>query len=505
MMIKLPLVDPKHTLTASTSQHEVMHSYSRGLCPTCRRAVDGVRVIREGKVYLRKQCPTHGQSEAMISGDATWFLRSLTYIKEGSVPLKHSTQVERGCPDDCGLCPDHEQHSCLPIIEITNHCNLECPICIVQNRHNYNMSLEEFQSILDGLVEKEGLLETINLSGGEPTLHPQFLELLDLAVAKKEISRVSISTNGLRIASDYAFCEELSRRGVYVSLQLDALSNPALRALRGDGDQRAAKEKALNNLERAGVRTTIVSTLAKGVNDDQIGECIRLLYERDFILSLTFQPAAFTGYGGEHFAPHNPMDVITIPDVVRAAETQSGGLLAQSDFLPLPCSHPSCFGLTYLLRTEDGFTPFPRFLDLHKYLEVISNRGTIRPDENLEGAIRDAIDEMWTSAGQVPDSDKLLRSLRKTLFLMYPEDRALALEERLRIGEGMVKTIFIHAFMDVHTFEVDRIKKCCTHYALPDGRLMPGCAYNLLYRDKDARLVGPVGKPQIWGRSEGKA
>ncbi|MFO0758656.1 MAG: radical SAM protein [Byssovorax sp.] len=502
-MMKLPLIEPKLVTLPDVSRREVFHSFTRGLCPTCKKPVDGVRILRDGKVFMRKQCPQHGQSEAMISGDADWFLRSLTYIKEGTIPLKLSTSVEKGCPDDCGLCPDHEQHSCLPIIEITNHCNLECPICIVQNRHNYSMTKEEFGKILDGLVEKEGNLETINLSGGEPTLHPQFLEFLDMARAKKEISRVSISTNGLRVATDYAFCEELAKRKVYVSLQLDALSNPALRVLRGAGDQKAAKEKALSNLERAGVRTTIVSTLAKGVNDQHIGDTIRLLYERDFILSLTFQPAAYTGYGGDHFAPHNPMDVITIPDVVRCAEEQSGGLLSKNDFLPLPCSHPSCFGLTYLLKTESGYTPFPRFIDLHHYLEIISNRGTIRPDEDFESAIRATIDEMWTSAGQVPDGAKILRSLKKAIHQMYPEDRALALEERLHIGESLVKTIFIHAFMDVHTFEVDRIKKCCTHYAMPDGRLMPGCAYNLLYRDRDSRYTGPVGEAQIWGASPG--
>jgi len=498
-MMKLPVVDPKHTILEGTG--EIFHSFSKGLCPTCKKAVDGVRIIRDGKVYLRKQCAAHGQSEALISGDADWFLKSLTYIKEGSVPLKHSTKVEKGCPDDCGLCPDHEQHSCLPIIEITNHCNLECPICIVQNRHNYDMSKEEFANILDGLVEKEGQLETINLSGGEPTMHPQFLELLDMARAKTEIARVSISTNGLRCATDYAFCEELAKRKVYVSLQLDALSNPALRVLRGAGDQRSAREKALNNLERAGVRTTIVSTVAKGVNDDQIGECIKLLYERDFILSLTFQPAAFTGYGGAHFAPHDPMNIVTIPDIVRGAVEQTDGMLTKSDFLPLPCSHPSCFGLTYVLKTEDGFIPFPRFLELERYLEILSNRGTIRPDEDFEASIKASIDEMWTSAGQVPDNAKIMKALRRAIFLMYPEDRALALEERLHIGESLVKTIFIHAFMDVHTFEVDRIKKCCTHYALPDGRLMPGCAYNNLYRDKDARFTAEIGTPKIWGKT----
>jgi hypothetical protein len=500
-MMKLPLVEPTFTKTPDVGAREVFHSYTRGLCPVCKKAVDGVRLLRDGKVYMRKQCPQHGPSEALISGDVEWFLKSLTYIKEGTVPLKHSTEVEKGCPSDCGLCPDHEQHSCLPIIEITNHCNLECPICIVQNRHNYNMTKEELGRILDGLVEKEGTLETINLSGGEPTLHPDFLELLDMARAKKEISRVSISTNGLRVATDYAFCEELAKRKVYVSLQLDALSNPALRVLRGAGDQKGAKDRALSNLERAGVRTTIVSTLAKGVNDQHIGDCIRLLYERDFILSLTFQPAAYTGYGGEHFAPHNPMDVVTIPDVVYAAEAQTDGLLKRSDFLPLPCSHPSCFGLTYLLKTEDGYVPFPRFLDLGRYMDVISNRGTIRPDEEFEDALRAAIDDMWTSAGQVPDTKKILRSLKTAISCMYPEERALELEERLHIGESLVKTIFIHAFMDVHTFEVDRIKKCCTHYALPDGRLMPGCAYNNLYRDRDARFVGPVGEAKIWGKS----
>jgi uncharacterized radical SAM superfamily Fe-S cluster-containing enzyme len=109
---------------------------------------------------------------------------------------------------------------------------------------------------------------------------------------------------------------------------------------------------------------------------------------------------------------------------------------------------------------------------------------------------------MWTSAGQVPDSDKILKSLRRAIFLMYPEEKALALEERLHIGESLVKTVFIHAFMDVHTFEVDRIKKCCTHYALPDGRLMPGCAYNNLYRDRDARYTGAVGQTRIWGKEQ---
>src|SRR5262249_32750612 len=244
------------------------------------------------------------------------------------------------------------------------------------------------------------------------------------------------------------FCLELARRKVYVNLQLDALSHPALRVLRGAGDQRAAREKALANMERAGVRATVVSTVARGVNDGQIGDAVRLLFERDFLLSLMFQPAAYTGYGGAHFAPHDPLDVMTIPDVVRCAEAQTGGLLKRSDFLPLPCSHPGCFGLTYLLRTDGGFVPFPRFIELAPYLEALANRGTIRPDESFEGALRLAIDQLWSGAGQVPDGPRILRTLKRALRLMYPEERVLELEERLHIGESLVKTVFIHAFMD---------------------------------------------------------
>ncbi|MEO7096433.1 MAG: radical SAM protein [Polyangiales bacterium] len=506
--MKLPILEPKFVFTPDAASSEVFHSFTKGMCPQCRQLCDGVRLIRDGKVFMRKQCPTHGQSEALISGDSAWFLRSLTYITTGSVPLKHSTKVDEGCPNDCGLCADHEQHSCLPIIEITNHCNLECPICIVQNKNNYNMTLDEFRATVDGLVEKEGTLEAMNLSGGEPTLHPDFLQMLDIAVARKEISRVSISTNGLRCATDEGFCKELAARKVYVSLQLDALSNPALRVLRGGGDHQKMKMRALDNLEKHGVRTTIVSTVAKGVNDDQIGACVKLLYERDFILSLMFQPASYTGYGGAHFGKHDPLDTLTIPDVVRLAEEQTGGLLKKSDFLPLPCSHPSCFGLTYLLRdhtqtsTEKKFTPFPRFLDLETYLEILANRGTIRTDESFESAVRKAIDDMWTSAGSIPDSEKILHQLKKAITVMYPPDHALELQERMRIGEGLVKTIFIHAFMDEHTFEIDRIKKCCTHYAMPDGKLMPGCAYNMFYRHKDPRYAADMGKAQIWGRSD---
>ncbi|MDH5492747.1 MAG: radical SAM protein [Myxococcales bacterium] len=496
--MRFPL-SPGATVTlAAEAGAELFHSYSRALCPRCRRLVDGQRILRDGKVYLRKHCPEHGRSEALISGDASWWIRALGFVREGSVPISHSKPVEAGCPHDCGLCPDHEQHSCLPIIEVSNHCNLECPICIVQNKNNWELSVAQMDAILDGLVRKEGCMETINFSGGEPTLHPRFLELVDRALSRPEIARVSVSTHGLRMAAEPAFCEALAQRGVYVSLQLDALAPEPLAELRGKGNHAAARRRALENLKAADVRTTLVSTVTKGVNEENVGECVELLFEQDHILSLMFQPAAYTGFGGSSFEGHDPMDVMTIPDVIDAIAAQSGGALRREDFLPLPCSHPSCFALTYLLKTDKGYVPFPRFIDFDRYLGLISNRGTMRADAELEEALRETMDVLWTSAGQLPDATLILESLRRALLLMYPEDRVMQIEERMRLGEGMVKTIFIHAFMDAHTFEVERIKKCCTHYALPDGRLMPGCSYNLLYRDRDPRFAEAPGPATIW-------
>jgi hypothetical protein len=196
---------------------------------------------------------------------------------------------------------------------------------------------------------------------------------------------------------------------------------------------------------------------------------------------------AYTGQGGSTFSPQDPLARVTVPDVVAALAAQSDGQLVASDLLPLPCSHPSCFALTYLLRTESGLVPFPRFLDRARYLDLLTNRGTVRPDAQLEETLQLAIDDLWSGADQIPDSARILRALRGTLEAMYPEDRRLEIAERLRLGEARVKTLFIHAFMDAHSFDLERIKRCCTHYALPDGRLVPGCVYNVLERGERPR------------------
>lgn len=470
--------------TADADTGEVFLAATRSVCPECGRMVDAARLIRDRKVFLRKQCPDHGPSEALASEDADWFLRSLSCTKPGQIPWAHATRVEQGCPEDCGLCPDHEQHTCLPIIEVTDHCDMQCPICLVQNSHSYHMAPHEFESVVEALVAHEGTLDNVNISGGEPTVHPKFLELIDIA-CRPEIARVSVSTNGLRISRDRDLCRELAQRNIYVSLQLDTLDDSKLRLLRGYDNLGSVKMKALENLEQEGVRHSIVCTVVRGITDSQIGECVKLLLERDSLLSLMFQPAAYIGKGFD-FSPSSPIDRVTIPDVLRRIEEQTDGALRVTDFKPMPCSHPTCFALTYLLKTDSGYVPFPRFVETDRYLDLITNSGIMKPDRKLEDTMRDTIDLIWSSAGQIPDSKKILGALRNAIHMIYPNDRPIGFEERIHMGEGLVKTIFVHGFMDRFSFDLERVRKCCHHYALADGRLIPACVYNVLRRPASA-------------------
>lgn len=458
---------------------DIYFSSTRSLCPLCRELIDAKVIFRDGRVYFRKFCPDHGFSEALICSDSDWYLRSLSIIKPGTIPLHFSTEMEKGCPEDCGLCPDHQQHTCLPIIEITDACNLECPICLVHNRNRYFMTLEEYQAIIDGLILCEGTLDLINLSGGEPTIHPQFFQMVDMSI-RSEIMRVTLSSNGLRIARDERFAAELAERDVVLSLQLDGFRPETHIALRGS-DLTEIKGMALEKLKSYQIPTSITMTLAKGVNEGEVGKILQYTLENEHVLSIMFQPAAYTGLRGRHF-PRPDGERITIPDVISLIADQSNGLLETSDFTSLPCSHPVCFALTYLLKLDDGsFVPIPRLVDVEQYLDIIKNRAIMGLEKESFEAIKDSVYRLWSSAGLVPDSEKVLRTIRDVLREISSIG-TFSPKEVLRLGEKRVKSILIHAFMDEDTFDISRAMKCCDQYPLPDGRLMPCCVYNTIYR-----------------------
>ncbi len=471
---------------------------TQSACPECLRIVQTQVVIQDDKVWFLKHCPEHGPSKALVSEDAAYYQRAYQYIRPGSVPHQFATQVKDGCPADCGLCPSHQQHTCLPIIEITDYCNLECPVCIVDNQYTNHMSLKDFTGILDGLIASEGSLETITLSGGEPTLHPRFLDLVD-AAARPGIGRVSVVTNGIRVAQSKAFCEELKQRNVYVILQMDGFTDEVQIAIRGK-PLMDLKHQALANLAAFAISTQIAFVPCRGVNEHQLGDAVRLLLEREHILSLLIQPVAHTGQGGGVF-PHDPLDRLTIPGVLKGIEEQTKGHLQREDFIPLPCSHPLCVALTYLLKLDDGtYLPFPRFVDMRKHLDLFQQTATIEPTAQSQSALQEVVNDLWSVSGEIPNSDKIIKAMRRALLEMFPSgpaDRG----ELLRIAERQAKTIFIHHYMDRHDFDVERLMKCCHHYPQIDGRIMPACGFNLFHRGaaKGSGTPTPGWKPQRTG------
>jgi uncharacterized radical SAM superfamily Fe-S cluster-containing enzyme len=341
------------------------------------------------------------------------------------------------------------------------------------------MSIDAFQRIVDGLVEAEGTCESIALSGGEPTSHPELLELIRIAT-RPEIQRVVIITNGLRIGKDRAFAEAIKESHAYVALQLDGFTADTHEAIRGR-DLCEEKAAALGMLKELQIPTQLIFVAANGINDHQVGQAVELLLANDHILSLNFQPAAFTGYGGGKFA-HDPMDRITIPGVIARIGEQSHGVLRTDDFYPLPCSHPQCVSLTYLLKLDDGTAiPFARFVDFTKYGTLLRSSATLPASVEVHDALEEVIHDVFARQDEIERGPEILKALRRSLDQMFPP-RPLSSRDQTRASERQSKSIFLHHYMDRHDFDLERLRKCCHHYPQENGKIMPACGFNMFHR-----------------------
>src|SRR4051794_548496 len=255
----------------------LFYDVALSICSTCFRKVEGKIVFQDGVVLMLKHCPLHGAERVLIADDVDYYRRCREiFLKPPEMPNHFNTPVRWGCPYDCGLCTDHEQHSCLTLVEIADACNLHCPICYADSgpaRQTYR-SLAEIERMLDAVVLNEVEPDVVQISGGEPTIHPRFFEGLDLAKARP-IKHLMVNTNGVRIARDAAFTERLAeyRNGFEVYLQFDSFEREALIELRG-ADLRATRMQALERLNALDISTTLVVTLKKGLNDGEIGKIV---------------------------------------------------------------------------------------------------------------------------------------------------------------------------------------------------------------------------------------
>lgn len=435
------------------------------LCETCLALAPAKIVAEGGAVYYLKRCREHGVQKTLIADDLAYWKAQRDWVKPGDRPLATATRTEHGCPYDCGLCPDHEQHSCLAIIEVNEACNLSCPVCFADSsvKRQAHRPLAEIERMLDAIVAAEGEPDLVQLSGGEPTIHPQFFEIME-AARRRPIRHLMINTNGLRIAREPGFAERLAgfMPGVEVYLQFDSLRREALMALRG-ADLVRVRLEALEALERTGVSTTLVVTLKKGVNDDEIAEIVRFALRWRCVRGVTFQPIQDAGRNEGFDARRHRMVLTEVRR--RIAEA---GVFALEDLIPLPCN-PDQICIGYGLRNGAEVRPVTAMLPRELFVADVPNTVTFESYPEL----REKVFELLSlSTAQGNTSEKLA-----SLLCCLPEaavPQAVTYENTFRV--------VVSQFLDRFNFDLGTVKRSCVHFVEPDGRIIPFDTYNTFYR-----------------------
>lgn len=424
------------------------------------------KIVAEGdRVYYLKRCREHGVQKTLVADDLGYWKAQADWLKPGDRPLAAQTRTEHGCPFDCGLCPDHEQHSCLAILEINEACNLTCPVCFAgpSTGHTGHRPLAEVEQMLDVIVASEGEPDLVQLSGGEPTLHPQFFEIL-AAARVRPIRHLMINTNGLRIAREPGFAERLAsympRFEVY--LQFDSLRRDALMQLRG-ADLVKLRTRALEALERQGIPTTLVVTLKKGVNDDEIPDLVRFALQWRCVRGVTFQPIQDAGRNDCFDAKQHR---IVLTEVRR--RIAEAGVFALEDLIPLPCN-PQQICIGYGLRNGTRVAPVTAMLPRELFVAAVPSTVTFEAYPDLRERIFDLLS---LSTAQADTSEKLAALLCCLPEAAVPQD--LAYEHTFRV--------VVSQFLDRYNFDLGMVKRSCVHFVEPDGRIIPFDTYNTFYR-----------------------
>jgi hypothetical protein len=484
--------------TAIAAQPERLLHQTTSLCRVCKNGVPANVVAREGGVWMTKTCPRHGPQEVQLSDDAGWYEKTRAIQPRDAPPRRIVRSIERGCPFDCGACESHTQKVRLPVVTITSACNLECPICYVHNKNEgaFHMGVDELRQVLTHLKAEHGdELDIINFTGGEPTLHPHLLEILELS-HQAGIHRVTVCSNGVRLARDEALVKRLGELGVRIALSFDTFEKDADYAMQG-AHLVDLKLRCMDLLEKHDVDVTLIPVMTRGLNEKEIGRILEYALGKRNVRHIEVHTITYTGQGGISF-PRSGR--ISMHEVLREIEETTGGFLKPADFVPSPCAHPLCYQIAYLLMDPEGgpAIPLTRFLSPETLYDCLADRLYLEPSRKLEEALREAIDRLWTDGG--PDAERTLRILQTLLRDMTPPGRALTREEALRTSERAFKAIYIHSHMDEETFDVERLAQCCDSNCYADGTTIPVCAYNVLYREKEQRFMR---KPKVWNEREG--
>jgi uncharacterized radical SAM superfamily Fe-S cluster-containing enzyme len=447
---------------------EQLLSATESVCPECLARIPAWRTLRDGDVYLRKTCPEHGEFQAVVwRGEPAYV--SWVRPKIPAYPQHPFTAVERGCPFDCGLCPDHRQQTCTALLEVTQRCDLGCAFCFARSGRDAapDPSIEVVEGWYRRLLDAGGLYN-VQLSGGEPCLRDDLPEIVALG-RSLGFGFIQVNTNGLRFARDLDYVRRLRDAGLAsVFLQFDGTENRIYEALRGRR-LLANKCAAIERCAEQGLGVVLVPTLVPGVNSHNIGDIVLFALEQlPTVRGVHFQPISYFGR-----YPHSPADAdrLTIPEVIRAVEVQTEGLVPRQAFKPSGCENATCsFHANFVLMPDGSLMSWTR----HK----AQSSCCCQPERAEEGAARTR--EFTARYWSHPEAD---------------EEAASSSPNPSREGPGLggwdlflsrarthAFTISGMAFQDAWTLDLERLRDCCIHTVSPEGRIVPFCAYNLTSR-----------------------
>lgn len=457
-------------------------------CNNCKKLVQSSIIIKDGKVYVQKQCPDCNITESLLEENASYYLNRKNFDKPSTASTVQ-TKLDKGCPYDCGLCPQHEQHTCIGLIEITNKCNLNCPFCYASSGHGEFLSLEKIEEMMDFyIVSEKNQAEILQISGGEPTLHPQIFEILKLAKSKN-FKYVMLNTNGLKIAQDSDFAKRISEifnEGKFeVYLQFDGFKSETYKIMRNNKNLFQVKQQAIKNLQRYKIAITLVSTIQKGVNDDEIGAVLDYAINTKYVRGVNLQPVGFFGRLPEE---QNPNDRITLTGVLEKIEEQTQNDIRLEDFIPLPCNVERV-SVLFLFKDKKGkFIPITRKIDLKKYLPEISNSFSFRAEDILKK------DKKQLNKEQEQKEDKNNHSLSigcdclnfaKDLKPIIPASFLFKTKkQKIEYIDNNTFRISVTSFVDKYNFDLQSMKKECVHVITPDLKRIPFSAYNMIHYKK---------------------
>ncbi len=433
-----------------------MQIETQSLCPTCLRTIPAAKYTKGKDVFIEKTCPEHGHFVAQVAKDAKRF-----FDKRFDVEGKKFNPVcsfHGNCGEDCGWCDEHRQHVCTGLIEITEECNLSCPVCYFGKRSSTHLSLAEFKARLDTLMKVEsGYLEVLQLSGGECLIHPDFCRILDEAL-KANIGRILINTNGLCLLSDDAVFNKIkeNKDRVEVYLQYDGTDDDVYQLLRGHSLSKA-KQEIIAKLNDSEIKICLAVTVCQS-NLKEIPAILDLATKMRHISGITFQRLTKVGR-----ADGTPIPSVLQEDILLAIERS--GLMAYKDMIPLPCSHENCTSLGLLFCLGDKVYSLGDYVDYTKCTDKLSNR--IAFDKTILDYVKKDICNCFV--GRMLGSTFLLGKLQE-----------FATGNGSCHNDMKIIRILVKNFMDPGTFDFERVKKCCTGISAGNGKVIPFCIHNAL-------------------------